>query len=329
MGMLPANPSSRVFVSWVKHTTRSASLAAGLGAENFFFFDWPKAGPLKYLARGARTAAMLLRLRPAVVFCMNPPYFLGLLAWLYTLLFRARLVLDSHSAAFDQPEWVRLMPLHRFIARRALCSVVTNAELARRLTGWGAAACVISDIPYEIPGGSFPVESGRFSVCFSCSFAPDEPVAAFLQAARALPEVRFYVTGNSRRAPGALSGGVPDNVTLTGYVSNEAYFGLLRGVNAVMVLTTRDFTMQRGGSEAVGAGKPLVISDWPTLREIFPLGAVHVENTPEGIIAGVRQALRDEARLRGEMAEMSRLRDERWREAVARLGRALESGSMQ
>jgi glycosyltransferase involved in cell wall biosynthesis len=240
-----------------------------------------------------RTLLLLLRRRPALVLCMNPPYLNGCVAWVYGLFFRARFLLDSHTAAFDDPRPKWLAPLHAFLVKRAALSTVTNRELARRVEIMGGAAVVLSDIPYTMPPGTYPVDSERFTICFVCNYAHDEPILEVLEAARQLPDVRFYVTGNHRKATDEMHRLRPENVTLTGYLSNAEYAGLLRAVSAILVLTTRDFTMQRGGSEAISVGRPLITSDTTTLREVFSEGAVYVDNTADAIRNAIEELRRN------------------------------------
>src|SRR5439155_1727924 len=78
----------------------------------------------------------------------------------------------------------------------------------------------------------------------------------------------------------------------------------LRAADVVLVLTTHDHTMQRGGYEAMALGKPLVTSDWGILRETFSRGTIHVRNEPHAIAAGVRRALADRERLGAEMRSL-------------------------
>ncbi len=70
------------------------------------------------------------------------------------------------------------------------------------------------------------------------SFAVDEPLAELLEAARRLPELRFFVTGNPELARRGLLASKPTNVEFTGFVSEEKYAGLLRAADVVVVLTT-------------------------------------------------------------------------------------------
>jgi len=323
MGFLPTHPDRKLFVSWVKHTSRSASYAQAIGAECYYCYSGASWGPFKYIPRTLEMTALLLRKRPGVVFCMNPPPFVALTAWAYSRVFRARYVLDSHTDAFDGRFWPRFRPLHAFLARRAACSTVTNAALAGQVEEMGGRAVVVTDIPYEMPAGNFVVPQDRFTVVFICAYAPDEPVLEVFEAARQLPDVLFYVTGNDKRAGDDVRRARPDNVILTGYLSNDAYRGLIRGASALMALTTRNHTMQRGGSEAVTVGRPLITSDWPMLRETFSRGTVHVDNTAEGIRRGIEEVRANLDRYREEMRQLKEERQSRWEESRRNIEAAL------
>jgi glycosyltransferase involved in cell wall biosynthesis len=92
-----------------------------------------------------------------------------------------------------------------------------------------------------------------------------------------------------------------------------------------MSLTLRDHTMLRGAWEATYQGTPVVVSDWPVLRQAFDEGAVHVDNTGAGIARGIRKIQRDpEAYRKGARSLMMR-KEARWnatREALRALLRA-------
>lgn len=75
-----------------------------------------------------------------------------------------------------------------------------------------------------------------------------------------------------------------NNCRLTGYLPYDRYVGLLRGVDVILDLTSQDHTLLMGAFEAVSLGTPLIVSDWPILRDYFSLGTVHVPNTVEGFV---------------------------------------------
>jgi hypothetical protein len=118
----------------------------------------------------------------------------------------------------------------------------------------------------------------------------------------------------------------PANVKFTGFLPDDAYLGLLRSVQAIVVLTTRDHTMQRGACEAVSLGKPIITSDWPLLRSYFHKGTIHVDNTSRGIQAGVRKMQQEKEALERDVLLLQQERQVEWQEKQAILGRIINSG---
>jgi len=318
MGLLPTHKDRSVFVSWWRYTSRPESFAEAMGAENYFFAQGESLGLLKYVPRALACFWTLITRRPRLVFASNPPTFAPLIVWIYCLIFNARYCMDSHTSAFDRVRWLRLMPLHAFLARRAIWAATTNDELTERVNAMGAPGISVTDIPFEFPQASYPVNDG-FTIAVVSSFDDDEPVAEIFEAARSLSEITFYVTGNPKKCPEQLKESCPKNVTLTGYLSNDDYVGLLRSVSAIMVLTTNDLTMQRGGSEAISVERPLITSDFQMLRDVFHKGTVHIDNSPGQLVDAITQMQGDLPRYESEIAEMKRERDSWWKEMRAEL----------
>lgn len=305
----------RLFIGWVPHDRRSELLAVKLEAElhmlNRLRHRSPWHAPLKYPWMALDTWRLLNKSRPEVVFVQNPPPLLALVVWLFSLSHPLALVIDYHTAAFGRA-WSWMLPVQKFLARQAKLNIVTHDHWRTLIDSWEGEAIVLDDVPTQFPDGNpYPV-NGQASVVVISSFAPDEPLETVVTAAANVPQVRFYITGDSKRASNNLLTITPANVTYTGFLPDKDYLGLLRSVDAVMVLTTRDFTNQRGACEAVWLGQPLIISDWPILRDLFHMGTVHVSNTVEGIEAGVLEALEKNAVLSKEMLQLQDARREAW-----------------
>lgn len=247
----------------------------------------------KYLGQSLETSRILRRERPAAVFVMTPPVFAALPAFWYAWRHHAHVVLDAHSAAFMHSRWRPLQWLQRALCRSALTTLVHNEHIAALVRGAGAHAILVPDVPvmfsrverFERPNG--------LTIAVVCSFNDDEPLEAIFAAAARLPEVRFYITGQPRHLKTRLRAMMPANAVLTDFLSAPAYGGLLQDADAVMVLTTRDHTMLRGAYEAIYQGTPVILSDWPLLRQAFDEGAVHVHNDTDSIIRGVRTLAAD------------------------------------
>ncbi len=180
------------------------------------------------------------------------------------------------------------------------------------------------DLPQSEP---FRVKPG-FNVAFVSTFAQDEPLDAVLEAARMLPDVNFYITGDKRKKPASFFEDAPTNVSFTGFLDpDKQYPGLLRAVDAVMVLTTRNYTLQLGGCEATAVGKPLVTSDWPYLREVFPKGTVYVTDTADSIRAGLLQLKQDYDRLSEEIIDLREESQQEWNSRLTQLNQLMGGGA--
>ena len=304
---------SLLFIAWVPYNRRSESLAEKLDAEYcpIHILKYKKVYnvPVKYVYQTIRTVITCLRRRPDIIFVQNPPIFCPLVVYSCSKFIGARIVIDSHSAAFMSKRWRWSSPIHRFVSRRALANIVTNDHFASIVSGWGGRPFILRDIPIVFPAMNPPALAGARNIVFICTYSDDEPIDEVLGAATGLPDVHFYITGDLANMPKRLRGYEKTNVTFTGFLPEEDYVGLLQACDGVLVLTEREHTLLRGACEAVSVGRPLVISDTRLLREYFPKGAIHVENDMAAIREGIRRLFRERWRLEKEILA---LRDDRW-----------------
>lgn len=341
-----------IFVSWAANCSRSDHLARLLGGKSYMIYaEWLGSHPatvwLKYAIQSVQTLWLLFHKRPAVVLVMVPPIFAACPVYLYCKLTGSRFVTDNHTAAFTMRRWERLKFLHGWLEKRAACNIVTNEQIHQVQQDWGVPAekvLLIGDLPaqfLEIETPPFFREArlqarkstpaaadeargnGFFAVTAVCSFNPDEPMDNILQAAEALPEVTFYCTGKLKDAPPDILTRKPKNVTFTDFLSVPHYAGLLKESHGVMVLTTRDHTMQRGAYEAMALGTPIITSDWPLLRRTFARGSLFVDNSPPSIVAAVRQLKTDWAKYKAAIQVQRAQRLAAWAEKEQALRRIL------
>lgn len=273
---------------------RSQVLADKLGIDVYFIATGLPRGalfvPIKYPIQAVRTGILLFRRRPEVVFVQNPPLLAVLFVYLYGLITSTRYIIDAHSEALlskgwtAPPTWIK-----RFLAKRAVATIVTNEHLEQMVTNLGGTALILRDVPTTFTvQNRYPI-NGKFSVALINTFSKDEPLSEALEAAAGLPDVQFYITGKISNKAQDLVDQAPANVHFTGFLPDQEYYSLLKTAQAVMCLTTRNHTMQRGACEALSLGKPIITSDWPILRQYFNKGTVHVDNTATGIRQGIWQ----------------------------------------
>lgn len=308
----------RLFLIWgrERREVRSETLARHFGAKMFTIshprLQTPLLLPIKYLISAFQTLWILLKERPRTVFVMNPPIFTGVVVWTFSLVSGSKFVIDTHSAAFTRPAWRKLLPVYRFLARRASVNILHNSPLEDVVRSWGAKTLSLFFVPLDVRfSAPFPFPPSKFRVAVVSSYYPDEPLDEVVQAAYSLPDMTFYVTGSTDLAPPALLDSAPPNVIFTDYLAREDYLSLLAGADVVLSLTTEDDTMQCGAAEGLLLGRPILTSDTKVLRDFFHRGTVFTDNSSDGIVHALELIRADSGRL---LREVGELRVERLRE---------------
>lgn len=326
---MSATPSA-LWISWERQR-RSIEMADALGVPLVIL---QSSAPyyLRALTLSFRTAGILLRRRPRILFVQNPSMVLALVACLLRPLLRYRLVVDRHSNFMFVKHKVSGLEhwLHgavsRFTLRKADLTIVTNETLRRLIEEQGGRGFVLQDRPPTLAlGGVTDLGPGQH-VVYVASHAPDEPVAEVVAAARSLgPQITVHITGNAKRSPPELVANAPGNVRFTGFLSEADYQTLLRSSAGVIALTKMPATLLCCAYEALAVGKPMVLSDQEELRRYFHAGAVPTDNTAEGIAAAIRTLLERRDELAG---ESRRLAVENAKDWHARFERLLQSSGM-
>lgn len=305
------------FIVWATNSRRAESLAAELGGQINFQYTSGLKGlwltPLRYLVQGWKTWSLLERERPEAVIVQAPPVFAPLIVAIWCKLRgkagpsgrRAIYAIDCHSGTFYGSIWRWTLPLQRLLSRYAAVTVVACDAALETLQSWKVPGLFLVDTLPTLEAGEGTVGStGEARVAVISSFEEDEPVAEVFAAARLLPQVTFYFSGNSKRIPAKILVQKPENVILTGFLQDSVYIGLLKNAHGLVVLTTEPNTLNCGSYEALAVAKPAVVSDWPQIRRWFTRGFVYVANTPEAIAAGVKKMLEEQATLTSEIIAM-------------------------
>ena len=273
---------------------------------------------LQYLVLWVRTQGLLCSEQPKVVWCQLPQAPL-----LSAAIWRRRwidpnlmVVADCHNPMFAGP-WVRWPGLPGLLNRADLVVVHTEpvAELARAVGVTPSLLRVLSDAPAAISDAHpTSVAPSRPYVLFLTGFNSDEPIAELQQAARLAPDILFCVTGDLRRAAGRHDvRASPPNMRFLGFLDPEVLDAVIRGASAMLCLTKNNHEQSSSVSEAVGAGRPLVVSDTPVLRAMLPQGAIFVStDNPASIARGCREALSRAPSLEIECAGLMQIWTDRW-----------------
>ena len=311
-----------IFISWAPYCSRSDNIARELGGKSYMvYYDCWGSNYLtilfKYLMQSIRSLFILFQEKPDVVFVMSPPIIACAPVFLYKIFCkRIKIVIDAHTAAFTHQRWAKKDQLNSFFTSRAAFTIVTNANLGKIVNEkWNGAHEVVTDVPIKfIFSTNQNVEMSKRSKIITLvnTFAPDEPLINFLEAVVNLPGIQVFITGKIKTKDRKIISSQPSHVIFTDFLTDMDYAQLLKQSDIICALTTRDNTMQRGAYEAIYLGKPIITSNWNILRDNFPIGAVHVDNTPNAIFDGILYAIKNLNQLTEDAAKLRERKLEIW-----------------
>lgn len=337
MGPVPSALTGRVsartpfvHITWQRHGGRAEEMAHAMGGRAVQVYPTLLSARrwvlVRYAVSALITLAALVRYRPRAVAVTNPPVVPGLVVTAWAALTRTPFLLDSHTGSFGVKGNVvarRLLAVHRFMARRAEAVMVTTTSWVQEVERWGARGIVVHEAPPPWTVSPEPPANDRPRVLFVGVFSSDEPVEELVAAAAQLPNCDVAVTGDLGRCPAGLRESATPNVRFVGFLDAAAYHREVEASDVLVTLTTEPTSVMRSSYEAVYARRGLVLSDWPTLREVFPFGRP-AQNTAADLARAVRVELDltpAERRARAEEARVVQL--ERWDGQIATMRAAL------
>lgn len=305
-----SNRAPALHLAWTSFQRRQVSMAELVGFECVFLpmpagtkGRWNKAW--QYAQLFMQTLGLLRRRRPGTIWFQLPQVPLMWAAMLYRLLFdrRVKLVADCHNAMF-RPPWSRV-PFGLSALRHCDLVLVHNQAVLKAALAMGlppSRTRVLEDVPpLVVAPAALPAIPAAFAgrprpwVLFPGSFSADEPVQELLAAARLLGHGVVVMTGRVANAAkhGHDLSKVPANVVMPGFLSLADFEALLVHCDVVLALTKYDGIQLSVCNEALGFGKPMVVSDTSLLREMFASAAVMADsNDAAALAAAVNEACR-------------------------------------
>lgn len=294
-------------IAWAEHQPRTVALADSLGGEAAFVTSRlprrPLTAPLRYATAAWRTWRLLERRSPRYVAAVAPPVAAPLVAALWCRVRRRPLVVDCHTGTFHARRWAWARPLYRLLLPRTRAALVHTDETLALVDGWGAPGLLLPDDLPPDPGPDGSPDGN--AVLVAGSLDENEPVAEALAAAALAPDLCFRVTGDPGRLPARLRRSASPNVQFTGFLPQARFLGEMRAAAVVAAFSTDPHIMNRVAFEAVGLGRPLVLSDIAGLRERFGPAALFAPCQPAAMVLAIREALQRGPELAGRSRELA------------------------
>lgn len=286
----------QLYFAWTGFQRRQISLAPHFGFENVFMPVERRVSLLRkafsYL-KNTRLMFRRLRLsRPEVVWVQLPqvPLLWVVLFYRWFIDGKVKVIADCHNAMFRAP-WNKI-PFGVSLLSRCDVVLVHNDDVRRMALEAKLSdenLLVVEDPPAsfgQVELLSFDLDMPRPWFVFPASFSPDEPISELIDAARKVSNVSVLITGNFNNCKNSgLIQDAPPNVRFMGFLSVSDFDALIVHCDAVIAFTRFDGIQLSVCGEAVGAGKPMLVSETTTLKRLFPKGSVFVDSSDAHSIA--------------------------------------------
>ncbi|MDM7275032.1 MAG: hypothetical protein P3X22_002765 [Thermoprotei archaeon] len=258
--------------------SRALVLSRMLGAKLFIL-----AGAPPYIKQIVNTVRLIALYRPSMVMIELPQGPLLLLAVLLKFIYGFMLLADVHTGFIVYSSWKGYLlnkpftPLLRFVD----LIIVHNNPISKLLP---RPLRVKTLVVYDPPRFTPQREDESDYILLPVSWREDEPIEYILEEfLNSNTPYKLIVTGDYNRRSIYEKFKNSGKIVFTGYVSETEYLNLLGKAKAVIVVSSREYTLTSSGWETIYAQKIPIVSETKTLRELFKDSAIYFKIVKGGL----------------------------------------------
>jgi glycosyltransferase involved in cell wall biosynthesis len=249
-------------------------------------------GAPPYLRQVANTVRAILGNKPKLVIAELPQGPLLLLLSILKFILKFKLVVDVHTAFLIYDDWKGVLLNKPFtpLLQSADLIIVHNSEIFKLLPKHLTKRAILV---YDPPRKLIKSQDEGDYILLPASWRSDEPLEYILEEFLAANiKAPLVVTGDYKRREHLYHKyrNAP-HIVFTGYLSNEEYLTILSRAKAVIVTTTREYTLLSAGWEAIYAEKIAIVSETKTLKNLFRDTAIYFKPYTKGSLARALKAL--------------------------------------
>jgi len=291
---------------------------------------------LRYVIQGGKTLFILFKNKPEVVVVQNPPIFAAVVTWIYCIVFKAKLAIDSHTAAFLDKKWVYFHWLFKFIAKRAVLNTCHNYKNLKILEKWGVKPAMVVQFynpVYNINKLGQTMDDKRIGkavkeallpIMMVNRFANDDDWQTVLKTAKITPEATFFITGGISKNIKMIIKKAPDNVYFTGYLEHAEFMKLMWRCKVILAFTLRPDTILWSIREIMALRKPFVTTDSEVLRHYFREVALFTKSDPNELKEKILLASKSKLEIENKINDFLKKDRKRWAEEINKMKKCLE-----
>jgi glycosyltransferase involved in cell wall biosynthesis len=317
-GCISAPCNSCLWLTW-ETQRRNISLAGKFGCKyiEIDYNSYPRI--IRYLLSLLATCHKVIVWRPRIIFAQCPSIVLCTLLAFVKKIFSFIFIVDAHNSAieFIDSPYLVLRQAAAFVMRSADIVLVSNSQLNEPVARCGGNPQPLPDPLPEIARHPLPaniLELPKPLITLISTFASDEPIATFLEAAESYTDKAvFLITGRKKKAGDTLRFAGP-RILFTDFLSQEDYDALITHSALLVDLTTRENCLVCGAYEAIEAGIPAILSNSAALRETFRRGFLFADNTVSSYRTAIGRFLENPEQYARDIAEFRNEFLTRWEE---------------
>lgn len=293
-----------MFISWIKYQRRNATICERYDLKKInLYYNWQKKSifhkVIGTLFKVCVTLKMLYK-TDNVIFVQIPSVFLLYTATLSKFLSpNIKLIADCHNNIFYDSLWSKF-PFVIYCLSKFNRVVAHNDDVLKHMNHRFHKLNNIIIVKDLIPNFSLELSTSiekrelKFKnfIFIPCSLGSDEPVVEMLEAIALCEDINFVITKNIEQLNDRVHHEVviPSNLKCVGFLNETVFNKFLISCSAVLVLTSRQGTQPSGAVEALGAKKPVIISDIATTRKLYNGVAFFCRNEKNAIAKAVNDA---------------------------------------
>jgi len=281
-----------IWLTW-NNSTRSRSLSNALDFE-FLLYSIESPFILRHLLSPFWTIYFLVVRGPSVIACQYSFLLLVVIAIYKKVKPNTFVLVDCHNKALKRK--ISNSPINSFFEgikkwsfNYADISIVTNKGMLPKLKEYTSVTQVLSDpLPFFDIDKTDTEKDDFTDATFVSSFAADEPFQLLIEYAQLNPDIHISITGKPTKD--FLDTFIlPNNIVLTGYLSQSDYVKLLVNSDFIICLSTETNILQCSIYEAISLGCLVVTNRTNCNYEVFRNAVAYCDLDIESMSQTLRQ----------------------------------------
>ena len=285
---------------WAPFSSRMDELSHEIGGIRFnvtFLYGHKYLAPLRYSLLAIKTAYLLLKERPDVVYAQNPPVFCPLVCIPYCKIWKKKLVVDHHAVwsikTFHGGILGRsIRRLEAFVSSHAYLNTAPHSLWADELKKLGANdVLVVYD--YVESSNVQPDEDIRRKYSLKRTYLalaphgghPLERIESLVEAARHIDSMMLLLSGSESKLRARMEKiDFGDNERYLGFLERDEYEKLKASVDLGLSITDEPFTISHTLLEFASYSVPVISSNQAAVRELFGDSLLYVDSSEPSVV---------------------------------------------